>query len=199
MIGRGIVAGSKVAAVVAAAVFVISCGGTTTNIKEPETKRSGSPFGDVTFIIPPNSAVGTSTGLDRGLAMELAADRARHELARKVASKLSGLLEQSAIQVLNAPAGCLSGHKYSEGITRTVHHLFLTGAHVARYWFNDDTGEVTALVTVDHEGITEASTAVTTMVATDVFKATEAQHQKLLNKMNASVHKEYTSSPVANR
>jgi len=140
---------------------------------------------------PALGAVGIAQGINVGMARKLATDNGRQELARQIAIKVMGVLDQSAQQVVGANPGEITGHQYSEEITRTLHKQFLTGSKAVKFWVDCCTGEQYALVTIDQEGLLAGANMAAKAAAEKILKQAEAKHQQLSEKMEEILEKEF--------
>ncbi len=140
---------------------------------------------------PALGAVGMAKGINVAMAKKLAVDNARHELARQIAAKVMGVLDQSAQQVVGANPGEITGHQYAEEITRTLHKQFLTGSRAVKFYNDCCTGEQYALVTIDQEGLASAANTAAKLAAQKILKQAEAKHQELSDKMVEILDKEF--------
>ena len=140
---------------------------------------------------PALGAVGIAKGINVGMARKLATDNGRHELARQIAAKVMGVLDQSAQQVVGANPGEITGHQYAEEITRTLHKQFLSGSKPVHYWQDCCTGEWYALVTIDQEGLLAGANMAAKAAAQKILKQAEAKHEQLSEKMEEIMKKEF--------
>jgi hypothetical protein len=140
---------------------------------------------------PVLGAVGIAKGINIGMARKLAVDTGRHELARQIAAKVMGVLDQSAQQVVGANPGEVTGHQYAEEITRTLHKQFLSGSRAVKFYTDCCTGEQYALVTIDQKGLTQAANMAAQMAAKKILKQAEKKHEKLSEKMEEIMEKEF--------
>jgi len=140
---------------------------------------------------PALGAVGMAKGINVAMAKKLAVDNARHELARQIAAKVMGVLDQSAQQVVGANPGEITGHQYAEEITRTLHKQFLSGSRAEEYYRNCCNGDWVALVIIDREGLLEAANIAAKIAAKKILKLAEAKHKELSEKMEEILAKEF--------
>jgi hypothetical protein len=140
---------------------------------------------------PALGAVGMAKGINVAMAKKLAVDNARHELARQIAAKVMGVLDQSAQQVVGANPGEITGHQYAEEITRTLHKQFLSGSRGHDFYRNCCNGDWVALVMIDREGLLEAANIAAKLAAEKILKVAEAKHKELSAKMEEILEKEY--------
>ena len=142
-------------------------------------------------VPPALGTVGIAQGINVGMARKLATDSGRQQLARQIAVKVMGVLDQSAQQVVGANAGEITGHQYAEEITRTLHKQFLTGSRAVKFYTDCCTGEQYALVTIDQEGLASAANTAARLAAQKILKHAEAKHQELSEKMVEILDKEF--------
>jgi len=142
---------------------------------------------------PALAAVGMAQGLNAAMAKKLAADNGRHELARQIAIKVMGVLDQSAQQVVGAAPGEITGHQYAEEITRTLHKQFLAGSRVETWYRNCCTGEWVALVTIDREGLLAGASLAAKLAAEKILRQAEAKQEELARKMEEILDRELPS------
>ncbi len=142
-------------------------------------------------VPPALGAVGIAQGINVGMARKLATDSGRQQLARQIAVKVMGVLDQSAQQVVGANPGEITGHQYAEEITRTLHKQFLTGSRAVKFYTDCCTGEQYALVTIDQEGLASAANTAAKLAAQKILKQAEAKHQELSDKMVEILDKEF--------
>ena len=140
---------------------------------------------------PALGAVGIMKGINVAMARKLAVDQGRQELARQIAAKVMGVLDQSAQQVVGANPGEITGHQYAEEITRTLHKQFLSGSKPVHYWQDCCTGEWYALVTIDQEGLLAGANMAAKAAAQKILKQAEAKHEQLSEKMEEIMKKEF--------
>jgi len=140
---------------------------------------------------PVLGAVGIAQGINIGMARKLATDSGRQQLARQIAVKVMGVLDQSAQQVVGANPGEITGHQYAEEITRTLHKQFLTGSRAVKFYTDCCTGEQYALVSIDQEGLANAANTAAKLAAQKILKQAEAKHQELSDKMEEILAKEF--------
>ena len=142
-------------------------------------------------VPPALGAVGIAQGINVGMARKLATDSGRQQLARQIAVKVMGVLDQSAQQVVGANPGEITGHQYAEEITRTLHKQFLSGSRGHDFYRNCCNGDWVALVMIDREGLLEAANIAAKLAAEKILKVAEAKHKELSEKMEESLDKEY--------
>jgi hypothetical protein len=142
-------------------------------------------------VPPALGAVGIAQGINVGMARKLATDSGRQQLARQIAVKVMGVLDQSAQQVVGANPGEITGHQYAEEITRTLHKQFLTGSRSSEFYTDCCTGEQYALVVIDQEGLANAANTAAKLAAQKILKQAEAKHQELSEKMVEILDKEF--------
>jgi len=152
---------------------------------------SDCPRPEWTDTPPVLGAVGIAQGINVGMARKLAVDNGRHELARQIATKVMGVLDQSAQQVVGANPGEITGHQYAEEITRTLHKQFLSGSKPVKYWRDCCTGDQYALVTIDQEGLLAGANMAAKAAAQKILKQAEAKHKQLSEKMEEIMEKEF--------
>ena len=140
---------------------------------------------------PVLGAVGIAQGINVSMARKLATDNARHELARQITTKVMGVLDQSAQQVVGANPGEITGHQYAEEITRTLHKQFLAGTRPVKYWQDCCTGDQYVLVTIDQEGLMAGANMAAKIAAKKILKQAEAKHEQLSKKMEEILKKEF--------
>ena len=140
---------------------------------------------------PALGAVGIMKGINVAMARKLAVDQGRQELARQIAAKVMGVLDQSAQQVVGANPGEITGHQYAEEITRTLHKQFLSGSKPVHYWRDCCTDEWYALVTIDQEGLLAGANVAAKAAAQKILKQAEAKHEQLSEKMEEIMKKEF--------
>lgn len=152
---------------------------------------SDCPRPEWTDTPPALGAVGIMKGINVSMARKLAVDQGRQELARQIATKVMGVLDQSAQQVVGANPGEITGHQYAEEITRTLHKQFLSGSKPVHYWRDCCTGEWYALVTIDQEGLLAGANMAAKAAAQKILKQAEAKHEQLSEKMEEIMKKEF--------
>ncbi len=153
--------------------------------------NSDCPSPSWTEAPPALGAVGMAKGINVAMAKKLAVDNGRHELARQIAVKVMGVLDQSAQQVVGANPGEITGHQYAEEITRTLHKQFLSGSRAVDYYRNCCNGDWVALVTIDREGLLDAANIAAKLAAEKILKIAEAKHKELAKKMEEILEKEF--------
>ena len=139
---------------------------------------------------PVLSAAGAGKGINAGMARELCADKGRHALAREINVQVAGLAEQSWQQVIGANDEN-TGHQYAEGITRSLHKMFLSGSRAAHYWEDCCDGTYYCLVTIEKEGLLKAANQAGQQAAKKLLKGAEAKHKELNTKFGELLEKEF--------
>jgi len=168
------------------AALVAACSGGESNC------RVGCPKPAWVDKPPKLAAAGYSKGINPGVCRTLAEDDGRHKLAREISVKVSGLLEQSLKQVVGPEAAEVYGHQYAEGITRTLHHQYLSGTHVEEY-FEECCGDQAyyALVTLEKDGMLQAANEAAKQAAQKLMGEAEAKHEELRTHLEEAIKKEF--------